>query len=202
MLLLIAAAHRASAQAEELQQLALNIEKLAQFKQILSDLKKGYEILSRGYGTVRDIAEGNYKLHQAFLDGLYMVSPEVRRYRRVGQIIDYQLVLVGEQRAAARDFSRSDLFSPSEMGYMASVHQRLIAASLNNLEELTLVLTAGQLRMSDDERLQAIDRIHADMEELVMFLRHFNNQSSVLSLQRQRARSEIGLSRELQGIKK
>jgi hypothetical protein len=37
------------AQATELAQLALNIEKLAQFKQILADLKKGYEILSGGY---------------------------------------------------------------------------------------------------------------------------------------------------------
>ena len=38
-------AFRASAQADEIAQLLLNIEKLAQFKQILSDMKKGYEIL-------------------------------------------------------------------------------------------------------------------------------------------------------------
>ena len=87
-------AFRASAQADEIAQLVLNIEKLAQFKQILSDMKKGYEILSGGYNTIKNISEGNFSLHKAFLDGLMEVSPTVRNYRRVADITNYQIVLV------------------------------------------------------------------------------------------------------------
>jgi outer membrane lipoprotein-sorting protein len=39
----------AFSQSQEAQQLLLNVEKLAQLKQILKDLYKGYEIVSKGY---------------------------------------------------------------------------------------------------------------------------------------------------------
>src|SRR5690606_33421208 len=94
-------------QVQESMQLALNIEKLAQFKQILSNMKKGYEALSGGYNTIKGISQGNFKLHQAFLDGLMQVSPTVRNYRKVGEIVNYQVTLVNEYRGAYERF-RSD----------------------------------------------------------------------------------------------
>ncbi|WP_236937576.1 hypothetical protein [Flavobacterium coralii] len=78
-----------NAQVQELKQLALNIEKLAQFRAILKDMKEGYEILSKGYNTVKDLTQGNFDLHKTFLDALLQVSPAVRNYKRVGEIIDY-----------------------------------------------------------------------------------------------------------------
>lgn len=192
---------RAKAQADELAQLALNIEKLAQFKQILADLKNGYQIISKGYGTVKDISEGNFSIHKNFLDGLYAVSPEVRKYRRVIEIINYQLILIRELKAANAYFKKADVFSTSEMSYLAGVYQRLVKSSLRNLEELTMIVTAGQLRMSDDERMKAIDGIHADMEDKVMFLRDFNNQTSVLVLQRVKERNDASYLKKLNGVK-
>src|SRR5687768_17492678 len=78
------------AQSFEAQQLLLNVEKLAQLKQILSDLKKGYGIVSAGYNTIKNISEGNFKLHQVFLDGLLQVSPVVKKYKRIVDIISNQ----------------------------------------------------------------------------------------------------------------
>ncbi|RWU08130.1 P-loop NTPase family protein [Pedobacter chitinilyticus] len=198
---MVAAGTKARAQADELAQLALNIEKLAQFKQILSDLKSGYQIISKGYGTVKDISEGNFKLHKTFLDGLYAVSPQVRKYRRVAEIIQYQLVLVREFRAANAHFARADLLNENELKYLAAIYQRLFEASLRNLEELTMIVTAGQLRMSDDERLKAIDGIHADIQDKVMFLRWFNNQAKGLVLQRERERTDMQNLKGLHGIR-
>lgn len=201
LLCVISCTVKVKAQADELAQLALNVEKLAQFKQILSDLKKGYEIVSKGYGAVRDISKGNFSIHKTFLDGLYVVSPEVRKYRRVAQIIEYQLLLIKEYKAAYNRFRQADVFSPGEIAYLASVYERLFDSSMRNLEELTMIVTAGQLRMSDDERLQAIDKIHKDMEDKVMFLRYFNNQTLVLVLQKEKVKAEVGYSRKIQGIK-
>ena len=36
----------------------------------LKDMKEGYEIVSKGYSTIRDISKGSFNLHEAFLDGL------------------------------------------------------------------------------------------------------------------------------------
>lgn len=202
LLCIIGCTNKARAQADELIQLGLNIEKLAQFKQILSDLKKGYQIVSKGYGTVRDISKGNFNIHKTFLDGLYAVSPEVRKYRRITQIIEYQLLLVKEYKATYDRFRRADVLSPQEISYLAGVYKRLFDSSMRNLEELTMIVTAGQLLMSDDERLQAIDAIHQDMEDKIMFLRYFNNQTSVLVIQKEKVKAEAHFSRTIQGIKK
>lgn len=187
----IATALPASAQATELAQLALNIEKLAQFKQILSDLKKGYEILTGGYNTIKNISEGNFKLHQVFLDGLMEVSPAVKRYKRVGDIIDYQLRLVKEYKAAFNRFKQAGRFKPDEIDYMGKVYDKLVSESLEGLDDLLVVITANKLRMSDEERLTAIDNIYKDMGEKLRFLRRFNDQAEVLSLQRAREMKDV-----------
>ncbi|MBT2561295.1 TerB family tellurite resistance protein [Pedobacter sp. ISL-68] len=192
---------RVFAQADEIAQLALNIEKLAQLKSILSDLKKGYTIVSSGYGKIKDISEGNFQMHELFLDGLLAVSPEVRKYQRIPDIINYQLRLVKEYKAAFGRFKSSKAFSASEIRYMANIYEKLFKQSVDNLEELTTVVTAGKLRMSDDERIKAIDRIYEDMEDKLSFLRHFNNNTSMLALQRDRELHDIEAVKTLSGIK-
>lgn len=192
---------QAKAQVQELAQLALNIEKLAQFKRILSDLKKGYEILSGGYNTIKNIAEGNFNLHKTFLDGLLEVNPAVKNYKRIADIVNYQLLLVKEYKAAYQNFKSSGMFNPDEINYMGKVYSRLINASLKNLDDLLTIITASKLRMNDEERLSAIDKIFADMEDKLTFLRYFNNSASVLSLQRAREQKEIENMKRYEGIK-
>ena len=67
-----------SAQSQEVQQLLLNVEKLAQFKKILQNMKQGYQVLHKGYTTIRNLSQGNFSLHKTFLDALFEVSPAVR----------------------------------------------------------------------------------------------------------------------------
>ncbi|MBV4357315.1 TerB family tellurite resistance protein [Pinibacter aurantiacus] len=182
---------KVEAQATELAQLALNIEKLAQFKQILADLKKGYEILSGGYKTIKDLSEGNFNLHKVFLDGLLEVSPTVKKYKRVADIVDYQIMLVKEYKAALARFKTSGWFSVDELDYISKVYDNLFTLSVKNLDDLLTVVTAKKLRMSDDERLKAIDKIFEDMEDKLVFLRSFNNSNSILMGQRLKESNEI-----------
>lgn len=191
--------HLVSAQSAEIAQLLLNVEKLAQFRQILADMKKGYEVVYKGYNSIKDISEGNYSLHKAFLDGLLAVNPEMARYRRVGDIIRNQGYILSEYRSAHRHFIAGGRFSPKEIGYMGRVYQNLLDGSLENLDELTMVLTANKLRMSDDERLQAIDRIYADMEARLVFLRGFNKRTAALDTQREQQQKELELIKKMYG---
>lgn len=191
---------RATAQMQELQQLALNIEKLSQFRAILRDMKKGYEILTEGYATVKDLTQGNFTLHEAFLDALLQVSPQVRNYKRVGQIIDYQVILVARHSEARERFGATSLYTQNELSYMDRVYDRLFDESLRNLEELTMVLTSGQVRMSDNERIEIIDVIYDSMQQKVLFLREFNNEASLLGLQRAKEQQDILAMRLLSGL--
>lgn len=192
--------YEASAQSDETAQLLLNVEKLAQFKQILSDMKKGYQILEGGYKTIKDISEGNFSLHKTFLDGLMQVSPTVRNYKRVADIINYQVILIREYRNAYDKFRRDNNFNEQELAYLGRVYVNLFKESLRNLDELTVVVTAGKMRMSDDERLQAIDRIYSDMQDKLQFLRHFNNNTTVLAVQRAKEKNDAESIRKVYGL--
>lgn len=191
---------RVAAQSQEMQQLILNIEKLAQFKQILTDMKKGYQILNGGYNVVKDLSKGNFSLHETFLDALMQVSPTVRKYKRVGDIIHYQVLLVKEYKAAFNRFRNSGNFNPEEITYLEKVYSKLFKESIRNLDELTSVISANTLRMSDDERLAAIDKVYADMQDKLSFLRNFNNNTSVLGIQRTKERNDINAMRSIYKI--
>ena len=188
------------AQSNEIQQLLLNVEKLAQLKKILSNMKKGYDIVSNGYNAIKDISKGNFNLHEAFLDGLMQVSPTVRKYKKIGEIISFQTQLVKEYKSAFRRFDASNLFNANEIKYMGNVYTNLFNKSLQNLDELTMVITAGKLRMSDDERLNAIDRIYIDMGDKLVFLRKFNKENNVLAIQRGREIVDTRVSKKLNGL--
>ena len=188
-------------QSAEIQQLILNIEKLSQFKKILSDMKKGYELLSGGYKTVKDMTEGNFSLHKTFLDALMQVSPAVRNYKKVGEIVEYQISIVKESRNGMNRFIKSGNFSGQEINYFEKVYGNLLNQSLRNLDELTMAITADKLRMSDDERLKAVDDIYEQMQDKLLFLRNFNTTSNVLALQRSKEKNDVYVSKSFQEFK-
>jgi len=181
----------ARAQSQEAQQLLLNVEKLSQLKNILADMKKGYQVISGGYNAIKNISQGNFSLHEVFLDGLMLVSPEVKKYRRVADIVSYQKNIVSEYKSALKEFNASDTFNPKELGYLGRVYKQLFDQSIDNLDELVMIITSSKLRMSDSERLEAIDRIFLDVHDKLVFLRDFNSKAMSLSLARERQKAEL-----------
>ncbi|MBK8088799.1 MAG: TerB family tellurite resistance protein [Chitinophagaceae bacterium] len=192
---------RSNAQSDEAQQLLLNVEKLAQFKKILKNMKDAYTIIFKGYTAVKDLSQGNFTLHKTFLDGLMEVSPAVKKYKRITDIFNYQVRILKEYKAAWQQFRDDKQFTLTEIDYLGKVYTNLFNETLKSLEELAMVITSGKLRMSDDERLQAIDRIYTNVVDQYSFLNEFNNNTAILSLQRKSEQAEIKMSRIINGIK-
>ncbi len=188
---------RTIAQSDEAQQLLLNVEKLAQLKKILHNMYQGYQLISKGYNTIKDISQGNFDLHKNFLDGLLAVSPAVKKYKRIADIIQQQSQLVKEYKSAFTRFKTSNLFNSTEIKYMENVYENLFNNSLQNLDELAMIVTAGKLRMSDDERMTAIDRVFDDVSDKLNFLRTFNKENNILALQRGREMLDTKVSKQL-----
>jgi hypothetical protein len=190
----------ARAQSDELQQLLLNIEKLTQFKAILSDMKKGYQIYQQGYGTISNLSKGNFDLHNIYLTGLMAVNPAVRNNPRVSQIVGQQDDIISEYKGYASLFRQSGSFHGDELSYFNNVYNQLVRQSNANIDELANVITAGHLRMSDDDRLRAIDRIYLSSSDQLQFLRYFNRKAVMLSLQRSKDLTETQTLKRLYGI--
>lgn len=192
--------NKTNAQSQEAKQLLLDVEKLAALKNILSDLKKGYEIISGGYNTIKNISEGNFNLHEMFLNSLLQISPAVRSYKRIADIINAQLKIVSEYKTAYRQFRQTNLFSIDEIDYIGKVYSNLFNQSVKNLNALVTLITANKLRMSDDERLSAIDDNWREAENELMFLRHFNSSTKILAFQRAKEQNDVSVMNELYDV--
>jgi hypothetical protein len=169
---------------DAIQQLALDYQKLAGMKSVLQQMYKGYEVVSNGYNSVKNISKGNFDLHDAFLNGLMLVSPTVRKYPRVKDIISDQETIVAEYKAAAGTFKKDKHITPDEIGNIMDVYNNIVSKSLENLTELSMVMADNKLRMGDDERLQLIDQIYSSGHDQLTFLRHFNNQTRQVAIAR------------------
>jgi len=189
------------AQSAEAQQLLLDWQKLSQFKSILKDMYKGYEIVSNGYETIKNISQGNFSLHQVFLDGLLLVSPAVANYKRIPDIINDQLSIVQEYKRAFAMYKQDKHFLPDEIIYLGSVYNNLFNQSINSLNELIMVITGNKMRMSDAERITSIDRIYGEMEDKLTFLRYFNNHTTLLAVQRAKEQNDVNTMQNIYGIK-
>jgi hypothetical protein len=190
---------RAQSLAQDIEQLALDYQKLAEMKHTLSSMYKAYAELHQGFEQVKSIAEGNFNLHKAYLDGLLAVSPIVRDYPKVVRIIDNEAALVKEYQSESAVLGGAG-FSSGTLDYFNSLYENLLTSSLYNLEELAIVLTDGELRMSDAERLSAIDRIDLNMTRQLGFLRSFNGRAGILAGQMSVERNDINTMRGLNGI--
>lgn len=189
------------AQEHEIAQLVLNLEKLNQLRKILTQLYDGYKIVSEGYNKVKDITSGNYKIHEVFLDGLYKVSPTVKRYYRITDIITAQAAIVKEYKAALKNFRSMNVFSEGQLDYISDVYQRLLDDSVKSIDELLMIITAGQLRMNDDERIKGIDRVYADIQKKLLFLRSFNNRQGMIAVEKLREKKENETIKSLHDLK-
>jgi hypothetical protein len=199
LLLLCLPATQTRAQGEELQQLILNVEKLNQLKAILTKMYEGYQILTNGYNTVKDLAQGNFSIHKLFMDGLLAVSPSVRNYQKIAFIVTKQKDILRENKAALNQFRSMSIFTVTHLQYIEAVYDRLVDRSLKDMDELLMVITANQLRMNDAERIAAIDRIYTSVSDQLSFLRHFNVITRVLADQKMKNKKDMEALQQLHG---
>jgi hypothetical protein len=202
MLLLSLPAARASSQSilDLTEEIILDGEKLASLKSTLKDMEQGYDELKEGYTKIRDIAKGNFNLHQAFLDALWVLSPAVRDDPRLMEILNTEYRIVAVYKAATGRLGTNPVFSPDEMTYINGTFSAVLQRSTQAVEELTMVTSDNQLRMSDDQRLQAMDRINGDMKGELAFLQQFDNELAIEAARRGRESNDINTLKSLYGI--
>jgi hypothetical protein len=182
------------------EELVLDAQKLASLKSTLKDMEQGYDQLKDGYTKIRDIAQGNFSLHQAFLDALWILSPAVRNDPRLTEILNTEYRIVAAYKAATGSLGANPVFSPDEMTYINGTFSAVLERSTQAVEELTMVTTDNQLRMSDDQRLQAMDRIDGDMKSELAFLQQFDNELAIEAARRNQESNDINTLKSLYGL--
>lgn len=171
-------------------------EQLVALKLYAGYLKKGYEVVSTGVSTVKDVKNGEFDLHNAFLGSLSSVNPAIRSNAKIAEIIVLQL-------AISKSFNAIDShthLSANDQEYISRVRMHVQEECFKDLEELLLIVTSGKVEMKDDERLVRLDKIYQSMKDKSAFTQSFTGNVRTLIGQRKESEREAHTTKKLYGI--
>lgn len=149
---------------------------------------------------IADWVQKQKDLYQDYFDELWKVKNILTYYYKVRQIIDQQSALVREYHRAWQGVKQDGHFTVEEIAYIGKVYTGMIEESLQNLEQVSLVINSFTTRMSDARRMQIIDDAAYKMQSNFDDLRRFNNQNIQLSIQRSKDQHDVSVVKQLYGI--
>jgi hypothetical protein len=135
-----------------------------------SYLRKGYNVAKGGLSSISSYVGDELKLHTVYYDRLKNVDPALKANPKVKDILVWQL-----------DINKQTKTWNSE--YLASVRSALLKDCDAQLTQLSNVLSS-KTELSDAERLQQLEIIHAAMISNLQFTGRFSSQLKALDLQR------------------
>lgn len=152
---------------------------------------------------LREIADWGEKqraLFKQYYDELWQVRTAIVYYKRVKTIMENQVRLVDEYKQAYSLFKRSKHFTEAEIRYMYKVYTGIISESLNNIDQIILVVNSFTTQMSDAKRLEIIEVAASNIDINIAHLREFTNQNKMLSLQRAKDDQELRYLKQVYGL--
>ncbi|MBP6023916.1 hypothetical protein [Ferruginibacter sp.] len=176
------------------------LQQIAALQVYLGYAKKGYTIVTSGVNTIRNIKNGDFNLHRDFFNRLKNVNPSIRQYAKVADIIAYQVKIIKQTKITIQQIRETKQFTEAELGHCKQVFDNLLDECIKTVEELILVTTSGKLEMKDDERLNRIDGLYADIQNKYSFACSFSDDMGLLAVQRLGEQMEINRSKLINGI--
>src|SRR5260221_2488203 len=149
---------------------------------------------------IGDWVEKQRKLYADYFDELHKVKTILTYYQRVRDIIEQQIQIIKEYKAAWALFKQDKNFTADELDYMFTVYTGMMDESGKNIDQLFLVINAFVTEMSDAKRLEIINTVSVNVEQNLMDLKEFNEQNKMISLQRATEQGDIDYVKKLYGL--
>jgi hypothetical protein len=171
--------------------LTVMLEQMAKFEVTLQEAKQGYDIAQKGLSTIGQIKQGDFDLHSLFFTALKDVSPAVKGYVKVADIITMEVQILSGLKQNISQLNSSGLFSSGELQYFSAVFSNLSTLTGKDITELTGVVTDGDFQMTDDQRLARINDLYKRVTDKYEFFRTFSNELLLTGQQRLSEKNSI-----------
>ena len=172
---------------------------IAALQLYLSELKSGYHIAETGLNNAHEMKNGTFSLHAAYFNSLEQVNPAIQNNPKAKAIatMGQQIVTCFDQEIAFQQ--KQQVLTPPEQNYLKQVYHSLLQRCRADLSELSDVLTPGKLQLTDQQRLEQLDRIYAAMQDKLAFSGAFTAKCHKLALSRQQSAKDRGTLKTLYG---
>lgn len=145
-------------------------------------------------------SEKQRDLYQKYFNELQTVKSAISGYQRIREISQKQARIISEYQKVWAVIQSDGHFSLQEKEYMARVYTGILSTTIENLDQMALLVKSFTLQMSEGERLELINDTANRVEQNYQDLISFNLSNGRLSLQRASNSHEIGQIRDLYGI--
>jgi hypothetical protein len=150
--------------------------------------------------AISDWAKKQKELYATYFEELWKVKNAIGSYQAVKDIIKKQVQLVQEYSKAFNLSKQDKNFTADELNYMQKVYTGILDESIKNIDQIQLVINAFATQMTDAKRLEIIHSAGNNIEQNITDLRQFNQQNSVISLQRSKEKNDIDVVKKLYGL--
>lgn len=149
---------------------------------------------------ITDWVQQQKDLYNEYYQELWEVKNAIAAYDKVVSMIDKQAQLIRDYQQAYSAMRQDSHFSAREVSYIGSVYSGILKQSVENLNQLYLVINALVTQMDDGERLHIIDGAAASIDQNYSDLHQFTQQNVLLSMQRAKDQSDLDQVKLLYGI--
>lgn len=149
---------------------------------------------------IADWTEKSRELYRKYFDELWKVRSTLATYQRVSLIIQRQKQLIEQYQFTWQVVNQDKHFTAQEINYMYRVYTGIIDQSLQNIDQILVVINSYKTQMSDAKRLEIINKAGDQIDKNYNDLLMFNNQNVQLSLNRSKDAADLAAVKKLYGI--
>lgn len=184
-------------QAKQRKELLLQIAALQIY---IGYAKKGYNVVKKGLNFIGDLKKGEVNLHSDYFNSLKNINPKVKNYSKIAEIILLQIQIIKSYKRTFSELNKSDLFHGDELDYMQRSFDRLLDNCNATLDELLTVTTEAKLEMTDDQRIERIDKLYQTMMDDYGFCENFCREAEMMYLSKAKENNDVKSGRVLHGL--
>jgi len=149
---------------------------------------------------ISDWAEKQKEQYRKYYEELAQVKAIISCYQRIRDITQKQVRLVNEYNRSWQLIRQDKHFTADEIDYMAKVYSGILDESMENIDQITLIVKSFTTTMSDAKRLELINNAADQVDFNYDDLMRFNYQNVLLSLQRAKTTQEVETVKQLYGL--
>jgi hypothetical protein len=149
---------------------------------------------------ISDWSSKQKDLFSQYYQDLWDIKSAIAYYSKISELTEKQVALVNSYNQAWNLLKADKHFTADELTYMTKVYSGILEASVNDLDQILLVINANKTQMPDAKRMEIVNKAADHMDTNYNDLQQFNNQNAILSLQRANDENEVLTLKKYYGI--
>lgn len=167
------------------------IQQILKLQMYLTFTKKGYNIVNKGLGTIGDFKNEDLLLHGLFFNDLNRVKPVISNHSNVKEIENTLSIIMNNVQKIKDLLSNSGMFLQDDMKYIKKQIDNMLKVLQDDIKSLNDVISDLSLQMSDNERVERINKICRSVMEKKRWVIQVSEDCTLLTLQRHKGLEDL-----------